>query len=42
MKKIYVNPAVNCVLVNEEDIIRTSITFNDPIVDSENQDELPM
>ena len=40
MKMIYENPVVSFLLLDDEDIIRTSeFSFNEGIVDSEDQDE---
>ncbi len=40
MKKIYANPEVNFVLLDDEDVIRTSdYEYNGGIVDSENQED---
>ena len=40
MKMIYENPVVSFLLLDDEDIIRTSdFSYNDDIVDSEDQEE---
>ncbi len=38
MKKIYVNPEVSFLLLDDEDVIRTSGGYNEDILDGDKED----
>jgi hypothetical protein len=44
MKKIYINPEVSFLLLEEEDVIRTSeqYEFNPDVLDDENQEKIEL